>query len=409
MPVSPKIYILLFPLFFLLFYVESIKIGGVMVSQLWKIPLALYMLYYVFQYRHRPTPVWAQTQYWQSLKWIFTGGYVSQFMFNIQTSVKFLFLPLLFSYIRNKEWNIEQLRAILLTIVQYFVLTNIPFLFFGFKGMSHGHDYGSYVAYSGLFQNQHAMSVIMAICVVVMLFFLKKRYVEGRWNRLYNMLLICLAAYAMYLGFARTGWLMCLLAVVVVFWPKNLMVRQWMGLAAVGLVIVIGLSYMMATNDLFYDRVVGNNITTHEHMNVTSGRSEYTIAALERYADGNPIEWLIGVSTENIYEAIFDKTGNRVGAHNGFVDTLTRNGVIGLGLMLMFLISLLLFIRRRKECSSYRMALAMWVMIFSFQVTQGGVMFHTDLLYALVFCLLEKEDELLTEKQTQYATDKRLS
>lgn len=28
-------------------------------------------------------------------------------------------------------------------------------------------------------------------------------------------------------------------------------------------------------------------------------------------------------------------------------------------------------------------------------------MFHTDLLYALVLCLLEKEDGLLTDKQTQ--------
>ena len=74
MPISFKRYILLFPLFFLLFYVESIKIGGIVVSQLWKIPLALYMLYYVFQHRHLSTPTWAQAQYWQSLKWVFTGG-----------------------------------------------------------------------------------------------------------------------------------------------------------------------------------------------------------------------------------------------------------------------------------------------------------------------------------------------
>ena len=404
MPISLKRYILLFPLFFLLFYVESIKIGSTAVSQLWKIPLALYMLYYVFQCRHMPTPLWSKVQYWQSLKWIFTAGYVTQFMFNLQTCVKFLFLPLLFNFIRNKDWNIEQVRAILLTIVQYFVLSNIPFLFFGLKGISHGHDYGSYVAYSGIFQNQHAMSVIMGICIIVILCYLQKRYIEGNWNRIYNVFLLCLAAYAMYLGFARTGWLMCLLAIIVLFWPKDMTAKQWIVMALVGVVLIAGLSYLMVTDTLFYDRVVGNNITTHEHMNVTSGRTEYTAAALERFMNGNPLEWIIGVSTENIYDAIFLKTGMRVGAHNGFVDVLTRNGIVGLGLMLVFLISLLLFIRKRNQCDSYRMALAMWVMMFSFQITQGGVMFHTDLLYALVLCLLEKEDWLLTDKQTQNVT-----
>ncbi len=401
MPISFKRYILLFPLFFLLFYVESIKIGGIVVSQLWKIPLALYMLYYVFQHRHLSTPTWAQAQYWQSLKWVFTGGYVTQFMVNLQACIKFLFLPLLFNFIRNKDWNVEQIRAILLTTVHYFVLTNIPFLFFGFKGISHGHDYGTYVAYSGIFQNQHAMSVIMAICMIVILSYMQKRYIVGRWNKMYNVFLMCVAAYAMYLGFARTGWLMCLLAVIVVFWPKDMTVRQWIAMATVGVVLMGSLSYLMATDTLFYDRVVGNNITTHEHMNVTSGRTEYTAAALERFVNGNPIEWIIGVSTENIYDAIFLKTGMRVGAHNGFVDMLTRNGIVGLGLMLVFLVSLLLFIRKRNQCDSYRMALAMWVMMLSFQITQGGVMFHTDLLYALVLCLLEKEYGLLTDKQTQ--------
>ena len=405
MPISLKRYILLFPLFFLLFYVESIKIGGTPVSQMWKIPLALYMLYYVFQHRHQFTPFWAKVQYWQSLKWIFTSGYVTQFMFNLQTSVKFLFLPLLFNFIRNKDWNLEQIRNILLTIVQYFVLTNIPFLFFGFKGISHGHDYGTYVAYSGIFQNQHAMSVIMAICIIVILSYLQKKYIVGRWSIAYNVFLLCVAAYAMYLGFARTGWLMCLLAIIVVFWPKDATAKQWVVMIVVGAVLAGSLTYLMYTDTMFYDRIVGNNITTHEHMNVTSGRTEYSSAALERFKNGNAIEWIIGVSTENIYDAIFLATGMRVGAHNGFVDMLTRNGIIGLGLMLIYLISLFMFIRRRKDCDSYRMSLSMCVMIFSFQVTQGGVMFHTDLLYALIFCMLEKENWLLTDKPAQDATN----
>lgn len=80
-----------------------------------------------------------------------------------------------------------------------------------------------------------------------------------------------------------------------------------------------------------------------------------------------------------------------MGAHNGFVDMLARNGIVGLLLMFLMLIALFAFIRRRKQCPTYRLALALWLMNFSFQVTQGGSMFHTDLLYALTFCLLEEE------------------
>ena len=86
-----------------------------------------------------------------------------------------------------------------------------------------------------------------------------------------------------------------------------------------------------------------------------------------------------------------DARHNRVGAHNGFVDMLARHGIVGLLLMFLMLIALFAFIRRRKQCPTYRLALALWLMNFSFQVTQGGSMFHTDLLYALTFCLLEEE------------------
>ena len=148
---------------------------------------------------------------------------------------------------------------------------------------------------------------------------------------------------------------------------------------------------MMLTNEMFRDRIMGNNLQTHEKVNIDSGRSEYSAAALERYANGTLLEQIIGMSTQDEMDYILLKTRNRVGAHNGFVDMLARNGIVGLLLMFLMLIALFAFIRRRKQCPTYRLALALWLMNFSFQVTQGGSMFHTDLLYALTFCLLEEE------------------
>ena len=390
MPLKLSTYCLLFVPFFLLFYSEPVNMGGMPVSQLWKLPLAGYMLYIVFQYRSKPAPLWTQTQYWISFKSLFNAGTVTALVTNVQASIKFLFLPLLFSFVQTQIKAKETLEKTLLTLCQYFVLTNIP-IFLGLPMLSSGHDYGTFVAYSGIFQNQHAMSVIMGICIAVILHFFKMGRFETRSEKVYNVFVLAIAAYAMYLGFARTGWLMCLLAIFVLFWPKDATVRQWFGIIGISAALVSGVTYMMLTNEMFRDRIMGNNLQTHEKVNIDSGRSEYSAAALERYANGTLLEQIIGMSTQDEMDYILLKTRNRVGAHNGFVDMLARNGIVGLLLMFLMLIALFAFIRRRKQCPTYRLALALWLMNFSFQVTQGGSMFHTDLLYALTFCMLEEE------------------
>lgn len=390
MPLKFSTYCLLFVPFFLLFYSEPVNLGGMPVSQIWKLPLAGFMLYFVFQFRSKPAPLWTQTQYWISFKSLFNAGTVTDLMTNVQASIKFLFLPLIYSFVAAKDKSGETLAKILLVLCQYFVLTNIP-MFLGLPMLSSGHDYGTFVAYSGIFQNQHAMSVIMGICIAVILHFFKTGRFESAGAKCYNIVLLGIAAYAMYLGFARTGWLMCLLAIIVLFWPKDATARQWLGIIGVSAALAGGFTYMMVTNEMFRDRVMGNNLQTHEKMNIDSGRSEYTAAAFERYCNGTLLEQVIGMSTQDEMDYILLKTRNRVGAHNGFMDMLARNGIVGLLLMLLMLITLFAFIRKRKKAPTYRLALALWLMNFSFQVTQGGSMFHTDLLYALTFCLLDVE------------------
>lgn len=398
MPIKIKYYILLFIPFFLLFYSESLNVGGMSISQLWKIPLACYLGFYLFQHRYLPTPKWAQFQYWSALKHLINAGDVTKFIPNVQLSLKFAFLPLLFNYLNNKQWRVETLTKTLLVVSQYFILTNIPFML-GLNTLKSGHDYGNFVAYAGIFRNQHAMTIIMAICIVVILNEFKSGRVKKMASKAYNVCLIFLASYAMYLGFARTGWLMFLLATLVLFFPRNTSVKQWMGIISVSFVLLVGFVYLFNTDQRFHDRIVGNNLQTHKQINIDSGRSEYMAIALDRYAHGSILELLIGVSHEEITEVMKVKTGMKIGAHNGFVDMLAANGIVGLGLMLFFAFSLLAFILQRKKCSTSKLAIAMWVMYMSFQTTQAGHMFHSDFLYALIFCILEREYQTSEEQK----------
>ncbi len=393
MPIKLNKYLLLFIPFFLLFYSESINVGEATISQLWKIPLLIYLIYYLFQYRHKLSPAWSQGYYWLSLKHLVNSGGIRYLFSNIQTGISFLFLPLLFNYFQNK-FNKENVEKILLCVSQYFILTNIPFLFFNLQTQKQGHSYDDdIVAYTGIFQNQHAMSCIMGICIIVLLYFFKKGYYKNWPIKIYNTLLLILGAYAMYLGFARTGWLMCIFGIVVLFLPRSINVKQWIGIISTAIVLSTSFTFMMVTNKSFHDRVLDINIKTGKQQRLGSGREVYIANALELYASGNAFELAFGKSMTELKDYEYQKTGMRIYAHNGFVTLLVTDGAIGVLIKLISMTLLLAFIIKKRRCPTYNAALAFWMMNLSFQLTQGGHVFHSDLLYALTFCLLQIESE----------------
>lgn len=402
MPIRLKYYILLFLPFFMLFYAEGIKIGSLTVSQLWKLPLIVYFTYYLFQYRKKQTPAWAQGYYWIATKHLVNAGTIKNIFANIQDGISFLFLPLIYNYFHNSRSR-EVVERILLCISQYFVLTNIPFLFFGLKSHAEGLQYGEMVAYTGIFQNQHAMSTIMGICIIVILYYFKKEFFSSWQSKLFNVCLLALAMYAMYLGFARTGWLMCLLGVVILFMPRNTSIKQWLGILSVGVVLSCGFTYLMLTNKTFHDRILDINTTTGKQKDLGSGRGEYIANAIELYLSGNIFELAFGKSMDDLKDYEYQKTGMRIYAHNGFATLLATNGAIGVLLKLMSMTLLYCFIRRRKDCVTHNAAMAFWCMNLSYQLTQGGHVFHSDLLYALTFCILQMEYKEKEDEATLYA------
>lgn len=396
---SFKYYIFLFFPFFLLFYSEGINLGGLTVSQLWKLPLLVYLVYSLFQFRHRETNAWSQGYYWLAIKYLFNSGSLVSIAANIQLAIRFLFLPLLYNFTLNKDYKVRELKNVTLVISQYFILTNIPFLTGLLKPMAIGEAYGEFVAYSGIFQNQHAMSVIMGICLCVLIAFFKQGYFAGRWNKIYNIGLMLVAAYAMYLGFARTGWLMCLLGIIIIFIPEGKSVKQHIALWLLGVTLVSGFTYMMETNKYFHNRILGYDSVTNKKLDVGSGRGRYAEVAMDLYYSGNTFELLFGKSMDELMDAEKAATGMRIYAHNGFVTMVVTNGMIGLLLKIVSMILLLIFIWQRKDCDNFRLSLVMWMMNLSFQVTQGGHFFHADLLYALTFVILQLEYDQINRNE----------
>lgn len=387
-------YIIYFVFFFFLFYSEGIDIGGMTVSQLWKMPLIVYMVFFIaISRRKHRRPSFIRLYYGISIKNLINSGIATNFISNVQEGLRYIFVPLIYDSFFLSKKDINGLYDILLRIAQYFVLTNIPFLFFGLKSLSEGMEYGDFMAYTGIFQNQHAMSVIMAICILTILHSFKRYgFSLFRIGTLYNVALLVMAFYSMFLGFARTGWLMCIFGIIILFLPQKISIKQ---LAVMGFFICAlagGIIYMMNNNELFHDRVLGIDVETGKQLDVGSGRGDYMTHAIEYYKEGNFMEWIFGRSMKGLKDYEYIKTGMNITSHNGFVNMLVVNGIVGIILMIWCLIAMLLWIRKRKYCSGNRLALAVWFMNLSFQLTQGGHFFHADLFYALIFVILEREN-----------------
>lgn len=392
MPFRLKYYIPLFIPFFLLFYSESIEIGSLRVSQLWKIPLLVCIIFYLFQHRQKLSPAWSQAYYWLSAKHLVNSGITKNLMGNIQDGISFLFLPLLYNFFQNVKRH-ELVERLLLCVSQYFILTNVPFMFFGLEPFKHGVTYGDVVGYTGIFQNQHAMSTIMGICIIVLLHFFKKGSFDNWLEKVYNVALLVLASYAMYRGFARTGWAMCLLGVYVLYLPRSKNVRQWVGTILVTCTLVGGFLFMMSFNKDFHDRVLDINSETGQQKEIGSGRGDYIANALELYASGSVFEMAFGKSMKDLKDYEYKKTGLAILAHNGFATLLVTDGAVGVLLKLAAMTMLLIFIYRRRHCFTFATAMAFWLMSLSYQLTQGGHVFHSDVMYAMTFCLLQFESE----------------
>ncbi len=71
-----------------------------------------------------------------------------------------------------------------------------------------------------------------------------------------------------------------------------------------------------------------------------------------------------------------DKINKRLLSHNGFVDALVHNGLIGLILYLLFLIAVLKTLVRNRENLFFSLGIASFISFLSFIFLQGGIFFY---------------------------------
>lgn len=375
-------------------YAEPISIiGFITIGQAWKIGLIGLLLIYFLKKINIRRPLFQKFVYFYSVKTLFNTNIFNNPKSNFYEFSRFLIFPLLFEYFRNKKK--ETICTILLLLAQFCVLSSIPFHLGWLEPLRErsmiGFGFEDVFSSSGIFQGVHAAATSYSMAFLIIMFFTfiyrnEKSKTVFFTNKVYNIFLLALAFYSLFLTFVRTGYIMCFLGLIVMlFCVKKESLWANMKLYSLLFIICIGLIFLVLSNEVLYARLFDQRIYGGD--DVGSGRLLFWRNALNIWWNGNVIEFLFGVGFDNLTNYNLQTTGLPVFSHNQFLDALAQNGIIGFFLYFMFIINLFVFIRKRKNSVFYSLAMALFTAYVLMDFFQGGIQFIAVVLFVLSLCL----------------------
>ncbi len=401
--------LLIYIFFFILIYNENIKIVGLSLSVLWKVVLLIYIFFYILR-RKYPKPLFNKYAYGYGIIKLFNSGLYNTTFITISDFSRFITFPLFYDYVTYKAKRALSIYNILYYISQFIILSFIPFLFRLLK--SHETLDISESALealeaanrsSGIFSSTHGASALIALALVFITYHITSKKLTYR-TKVYTLFLLCIGIWALIETYARGGWVMWIIGTFILLARKN--IRFVIIMISVSIVMCIGISYLMQTNEYFYNRITDRNEkgVKNESDRVGSGRLWFASNGIEFWKSTDNIqEILTGKGIIRLMEYQEQKTGLYIYCHNGYIDSLAQNGILGFIFLISFNIYMFTYVFRKKKSKYRRLAIAIISMYITFQLLQGGASPYSDIIYVLILHLtrldqIEKNQLLISKK-----------
>jgi hypothetical protein len=380
-----------------LFHFESLNIGPIKVSHLWKGVLLVHLLSnflrsdkkYVFIYR----PL-----FFIALLHLINLELVNNTLNAFLTFGITLIIPLFGVYLI--KYPIEKLKSVLLFVASFFVLAFIPYKLGLLESIKEGYNleqYGTDVAgLIGPFQNVHAASMALGGSFLVILYFIMDKV----FNRIYLFILLILCFYFLLNTYVRTGMAMAALGsvpIVFYFAKNNLSTR--INVIFIGGIMSLLISTWVFTNPILLNRIKGKAANSDESESVEkvgSGRGYLWKHAIAIYSEENLLEKLIGIGQTETLNRMSKKVYHKVFPHNGFLQILLVNGLVGFVALIVFIYKV--YKTKNKLHKKYFVlvkSLLFAFVIMSFVQTYDLLYFH--ILMMLAITLYIKKSYLLKE------------
>jgi len=361
---------------FFLIYLGPVQVGPITFSQVWKIPLFIFLFWQVLIIRNRKKQDFVQWSYARATKNLVTSGFSVSYFSGIIDFLRYMMFPLMYEYASIKIKNIKILDKLLLGYAQFVIVSGIPFVLGLMKSKAKDvFTFVDYDSYSGIFQNTHGAAITTATAVLILLAYIKLKSSAIRYPKL-NSIIVLFGIYLVYATFIRTGYAMFFIGVAILFLPKKFSLKQMVGITIAVSIFVVGFIYLLQTSEFFYNRIF--DIRNGQQQAAGSGRLLFWKAAWDLWINGNTFEIFFGFGYDELVDHIYKAVGLRVFAHNEFFNQLGQNGLLGVLFFIGYLFTLFRFIVKRRRRPSYRLSLAIFFLYLSLMLTQGGMWFELD-------------------------------
>lgn len=391
---------------------EGIDIGGSFsFAQLWKMPILFFLLTYNILSLRRKY-LFEKASYVLSAVYFLNPETLLNLFVNVVRASKQLPLALWYGFFEQRYRNKSKtLEIILFSLAQFICLSSIPILLgviTPLNPMKSAESFGveDTVYYSAIFGATHAASSYFCISILVLVYGFTIGRFKSHTSKIYNMVLIVIGLVSIFFAYTRTGWLMLVVGLIVLFRPTQVTYRK-LALYLVSLTLIVGsLFYLYNYNEMFFNRLTGRNIyagTGGENIELRgSGRTTLWYNGITNWTYNNTYQLLFGAGFTKAVEGNFKSTGMRVISHNQFIDTLTQNGLVGLALLITFFWGIYRFIRRVNKSAPYRsLSLSIYWCSLIFAFFQNEMYFNYAIIFAIVLALANLNDEAPIEKNKE--------
>lgn len=385
---------ILFSLLFLVIYLEPVYFGPIKFSLLWK-ALFFCVLFFLAFTRFRITKLNLYA-YLYCFKHIFSIGALKSFGESFMEVFKTSTIPFALHAAQScYDKNPDKVRNFVSQALSFlafsFVLINLPFLLGIIPELSKGIALtalgGELHGYSGPFQNGHAASITVGASSIVLLFEIFNA--KSKLQKIIAFIVFILSLVVIYKTLVRTGFLMVGVGVIVFTYSLYgiKVILKYLPLIGLGCLLLV--SAVASNEELMmrlFDGSVYENNHSHWFYTVGSGRLWMAWTNVAFWLDSGLQSWLFGTGIGPSKDNMELVVGIRVFSHNGFIDALSHNGLIGLFLYVMVLVHSYRTIKRNvykcKLTSSLAISVFISYLIFAF--FQGGSRFYFDIIYVLV-------------------------
>jgi hypothetical protein len=409
--------VLFYLVFFLILYFENLSIGGVRLSQIWKLPFYFYAIHFVLKkmdHTNKKVMMLFFIGIFMSLKIIFNAYFNYGFLENIAESFYFLTLPIsiAFFYYKYKRQP-GQLHYLLITLSFFLVISNIPFVLNLLPQKNNTFSLERFglidkFALNGLFYHTSITSKILVVSLLILLTTYKDK-ISNKFEKLLILSAIIFGMYSLYLCYTRTGWLLLLIGIIILFVYKENVGKLFFKILPLFFIVGFVLISYVQSNETLQLRLRGG--TTYRQNKeidasiLTSYRLDlYEHAINNLYKDGFGTI-LLGSGKKKATEDMGEIMGTDFVAHNRFIELFQYGGFLALILFFIFirtLYSLIKTIPKVKGVYRSKLPLTLFVVYFLALIPSHGFPIWADVLFGITIAigLNTKQINQLKNQQT---------